>query len=655
MRLITTILLLLALSFGAFAQERSCGAMEVLEQQLQQDPTMQGRMDAIERHTEQYIRSTDAQGRNVITIPVVFHIVHNGQAVGTGENVSDAIIQAQLDQMNQDFALTNSDASLIPAIFQPVAANTEIQFCMAQRKPDGTASNGINRFNGGQTSWTVNQINSNLKPATVWDRNQYLNIWSVRFGGGDAGLLGYAQFPGGTASTDGVVVLFSSMGSVASPNPAGGSYARGRTLTHEVGHWLNLRHIWGDATCGNDFVADTPVHNTSNGGCPVYPHLSTCSGAPVEMTMNYMDYTFDACMYMFSAGQKARMRAVLASGGARVSLLSSAGCTPPGGGGTTCGIPAGLGATAITSITATLNWGAVSGATSYNVRLRQVGATTWGTGSSSGTSVGATGLVASTQYEFQVQAVCGTTTGIYSGSALFTTTATSSGCTDAYEPNESRSTSLPLTATNQDLFAQIATSTDNDWYRFANLSTARNIRVDLSDLPADYDLELYENSRRRRRSQNSGTTSEVAVYNTNTVASTWYARVYGFNGAFSNTQCYKLRISLSSSSFRTDGSTDGQVTELELEVPVFVEQSGFTMFPNPTSDQLTLDVVMSAERAVKVSIMDVTGKMVLLNTYDMHKDHSRVTLDVSHLAGGMYIVRVENGELNGVQKLVITR
>lgn len=851
MRVIITLLLLMALSVSAFSQERNCGAMEDLEHQLQHDPEMHSRMEAIERHTEHFIQTTNGQGRAVITIPVVFHVVHNGQAVGTAENVSDAYVLAQLEQMNQDFALANSDASLIPSIFQPLAANTEIQFCLAQRKPDGTATTGINRISGGRASWTTSQINSSLKPSSIWDRNQYLNVWSVKFGGADASLLGYAQFPGGAANTDGVVVLYSSMGSVASPNPDGGVFGRGRTLTHEVGHWLNLRHIWGDATCGNDMVSDTPVHNTSNGGCPTYPHYSTCTGSPIEMTMNYMDYTNDACMYMFTAGQKARMQAVLASGGARFSLTSSAGCTPVGstacnvpgglnasgittaaatlnwsgasgataynvrhratgtttwttasnvsgtsrsisglaaatqyefqvqsvcggsttsaysgsatfttnsngGGGCTtnlitvsitldnypaetswqitnasgtvvasggsytvagatvggtaclpdgcytftildsyndgiccsygngsysvtdasggvlaaggsftssqatqfcqpnCGTPTGLGASAITTSSATLGWSAAGGASSYNVRRRAVGTSAWTTSSTSATSTSVSGLTAATQYEFQVQSVCGSTSGAYSASATFTTASNPTGCSDAYEPNNSRSTSLPLTATNQDLFAQIATSTDRDWYRFANSSAARNIRIDLSDLPADYDLDLYQNSTRRGRSTNGGTTAEVITYNTNTTASNWYAYVYGYNGANSNTQCYKLRISLSSSAFRTDGTTDGIVEEIEVEVPV-IEKTGFAMFPNPASDLLTLDMDMNADRAVQISVSDITGKVMLVNSYQLQKDFNRVTLNVGNLPSGIYIVRVDNGDLNGIQKLVITR
>ena len=141
-----------------------------------------------------------------------------------------------------------------------------------------------------------------------------LNMWSCNMGGG---ILGYAQFPGGASATDGVVIDNNAFGTTVT---ATAPFNLGRTATHEVGHWMNLRHIWGDATCGSDLVSDTPTHNTANYGIPAYPHYSTCTGTPVEMTMNYMDYTDDAGMYMFSNGQKSRMAALFVSGGARASF-----------------------------------------------------------------------------------------------------------------------------------------------------------------------------------------------------------------------------------------------------------------------------------------------------------------------------------------------
>jgi hypothetical protein len=141
-----------------------------------------------------------------------------------------------------------------------------------------------------------------------------MNLWVCTIGGG---ILGYAQFPGGAAATDGVAIdskYIGNTGTTVYP------YNLGRTATHEVGHWMNLRHIWGDANCGSDLVSDTPTHNDANYGVPAYPHYSTCSGNPIEMTMNYMDYTDDRGMFMFSNGQKSRMSAIFLSGGSRASF-----------------------------------------------------------------------------------------------------------------------------------------------------------------------------------------------------------------------------------------------------------------------------------------------------------------------------------------------
>ncbi len=424
MRLIITLLLSFLFSL-AFGQQRTCATMEILAQQLQENPGLLQQMQQIEEHNHHYHQqlSQEAGFRNVITIPVVFHIIHNGDPVGTNENLSETYILAQLAQLNDDFRKLNTDAGLVPPLFQGLHADTEIQFCLAQRRPDGTPTNGINRVQYSQASWTSSQINSTVKPATIWDRNQYLNVWTVVFGGSSANLLGYAQFPGGSASTDGVVVAWNTVGSLAIPHPNGGNYARGRTLTHEVGHWLNLRHIWGDATCGNDLVDDTPVHQTSNSGCPAFPKTNNCAGGPwTEMTMNYMDYTHDQCMYMFTTGQRNRMRAVLAPGGARASLLNSLGCVPPG-----CTAPtvAQLSASNVTATSARLNC-SLSGVNEYDWRYRPSGATTWiDRPSTTANFTDITGLSASTTYEFQVQVRCGETWTAWSASQTFTTSACS--------------------------------------------------------------------------------------------------------------------------------------------------------------------------------------------------------------------------------------
>lgn len=332
MKKMATFFLLLLIG-ASLAAQRNCGSMEHLHEQIQQSPEMRQRRADSEERIQKLL--AEPRAKTVITIPVVFHIIHNGDAVGVDENLSDALISAQLAQMNADFSLSNADVSSIPMAFLPLAANTSIQFCLAASTPDCQPTNGINRVNGGQATWTRSQIQNTLKPNTIWDRDEYLNIWTVVFNASENGLLGYAQFPGGPAATDGVVVTYTSVGSLALPNPDGGDYDSGRTMTHEIGHWLNLYHIWGDDendanTCaGSDLVSDTPNQAVASGGCPNFPQVSCANGPNGDMFMNYMDYSDDDCLNMFSVGQGDRMYVVL-DGGDRSTLANSPGCLPPG-------------------------------------------------------------------------------------------------------------------------------------------------------------------------------------------------------------------------------------------------------------------------------------------------------------------------------------
>lgn len=306
--------------------KRACGSMEVLEQQLAADPAQAKRMADIEAHTQRLLANPALQRTTAgtVIIPVVVHVLYNTAA----QNISDAQVQSQIDVLNEDYRKLNADASKTPAQFAGLVADVNVQFVLAKRTPTGAATNGIIHKQTKTTSWSTNDAVKNSKRGgdDAWDTSKYLNLWACNLG---QGLLGYAQFPGGAASTDGVVILYSAFGSRAK-YPAGTyttTYDLGRTATHEVGHWLNLRHIWGDATCGNDQVADTPTQSAANYGCPAFPHV-TCSNSG-DMSMNYMDYTDDQCMYMFSTGQSQRMNALFATGGARASLLTSLGGTAP--------------------------------------------------------------------------------------------------------------------------------------------------------------------------------------------------------------------------------------------------------------------------------------------------------------------------------------
>jgi hypothetical protein len=322
-------LLFVLFSISLFAQ-RNCGTMEYLEMQQENDPERMERLKEIEQHTAKVLSNPTRSVNGTITIPVVVHVVYNTAQ----ENISDAQIFSQIAILNEDFTRTNPDAGDTPADFLSVAADSEIEFCLATVDPQGNPTNGITRTQTNQSSFSTN--NSVKFDASggkdAWPAGDYLNIWVCDISGG---ILGYAQFPGGPASTDGIVCDYLYFGDIGTATPP---YDLGRTATHEVGHWLNLRHIWGDGGCGvDDFVADTPLAGGPNfNGFPcTYPGPNSCntgSGDLPDMFQNYMDYSDDGCMNVFTLGQKARMRALFDTGGFRESILSSTACgsTPPG-------------------------------------------------------------------------------------------------------------------------------------------------------------------------------------------------------------------------------------------------------------------------------------------------------------------------------------
>lgn len=310
-----------------------CGFVEY-EQYLQERHP--GRATLQEFETWMAVKKEQIQAQrtnnpnDVQTIPVIFHIFTDGTG---NENLSAALIQAQIDQLNIDYRnLAGSSHAQ--------ADDAMIEFCLAVQAEDGSTlvENGINRVTTyGEGPFTTNDFENGMKTATQWDPTQYFNVWVANISGG---VLGYAQFPdysslpglppvGGSGDTDGVVVSYASVGSIANPNPFGAPYANGRTLSHEAGHWLGLRHIWGDtSSCSNDdFCADTPDATTSNSGCPT---VDSCpfDNLGNDMVENYMDYTFDTCLNTFTADQVSRMQTVLANSPRRVELLSSTVCQP---------------------------------------------------------------------------------------------------------------------------------------------------------------------------------------------------------------------------------------------------------------------------------------------------------------------------------------
>jgi len=305
---------------------KRCGSYEVYQQMLQNDPAFKKNQESIEQFTEHFIKNGGAEMRSVAgtvvyTIPVVVHVVYN-KAV---QNISNAQILSQIDILNKDYQKLNSDVGLVPSVWTKRVADCQVEFCLATIDPSGNSTTGIRRV---QTTKPSFSDNDNVKFTSkggddAWPAASYLNIWVCKLGNF---LLGYAQFPGGQASTDGVVITYTAFGNTGA---AQAPFNLGRTATHEIGHWLNLRHIWGDdggACTGSDKVKDTPNQGDENYGCPIFPRTSCSNGPNGDMFMNYMDYTDDECMFMFTNGQKNRMTATLVAGGSRNSVTLSGKC-----------------------------------------------------------------------------------------------------------------------------------------------------------------------------------------------------------------------------------------------------------------------------------------------------------------------------------------
>ena len=304
------------------AQER-CSSADYIAAQKSTNPVEAERIASTENFLQKRISSSTTNEKTVapavIRIPLVVHVVYKNSS----ENISDAQVKSQVDALNRDFSRVNADTTNTPDRFKNLAADVQIEFYLATADPKGRSTSGIVRK---QTSVSNFFNNDKVKFSAqggddAWDTKSYLNIWVCKMISG----AGYSSMPGSDATKDGVVINVSAFGSVN----MSGYYNMGRTATHEVGHWLGLRHIWGDTQCGDDGIYDTPSQSTYTQSCPT-GFRSTCdNGETGDMYMNYMDYTADACMNLFTQGQKLKMRASFDDGGPRESFLQTKGLREP--------------------------------------------------------------------------------------------------------------------------------------------------------------------------------------------------------------------------------------------------------------------------------------------------------------------------------------
>ncbi len=308
---------------------RKCGTNDRYVEMFQRDASFRSARQQLLSLTQAF-EAVRESGRSAerslpVRIPVVVHVVYNTDE----QNISAEQIRSQIAVLNADFQKLNPDIASVPEPFKSRIGNPMVQFELAVRDPLGARTDGITRTKTPETQFFYSGPKADAVKFTsrgghdAWPRDRYLNLWVCKLG---QDLLGYASFPGEAAETDGVAITHTGFGTLGTAKTP---FDKGRTATHEIGHWLNLFHIWGDdrgACSGSDQERDTPNQASENTRCPTFPHRTCGNKSTGDMFMNYMDYTDDACMFAFTKGQAVRIEATLH--GARSAISGSDGLDP---------------------------------------------------------------------------------------------------------------------------------------------------------------------------------------------------------------------------------------------------------------------------------------------------------------------------------------
>lgn len=697
-------------AMGAPAHTR-CGTMEHMEYLKSVDPTLDARLKAddieFQKRLAEYVKSAKRDANGTVTIPVVVHVLWRTNT----EKISTAQVQSQIDVLNEDFGRYNADTTNTPAPWKPISANTGIQFCLAQRDPQGNSTTGIVYKQTTVTSWSDNDaIKKNAQGGDdPWDVTKYFNMWVGNLGGG---LLGYAEFPTSSVSqTYGVVIgynYFGRVGTLSAP------YNKGRTATHEVGHCLNLFHIWGDdgGSCsGSDAVADTPNMAGENYGCPTYPKTDACATAsPGAMFMNYMDYTDDACMNMFTNGQSTRMNNAINN--YKASLKTSDGCQPVASSANDAGalaIVAPVGSTCNTSITPSVtikNFGtaALTSVTiNYRVDAGTVLTYSWTGNLASGASATVT-LPAMT---------------VTAGAHTFTAYTTSpNGQTDGNAGNDSQTSNFTVvagTTVNYPLTEGFQGTTfpptgwtlsnpdaNNTWTRVTtaggfgastasarmdNFSGTADLTGQVDDLltpmidfsnavtPATLTFDVayarydatYKDSLLGHVSTNCGSTW-IRVYGK---GSTGLATAPDNTNAFlpSATQWRTETVSLANYvgqpkvqfRFRSKSGYGNHlyidnvnITAGTVGISNLPKESVIGLYPNPTEGKINLAVSLKDASTVEVRIFDSLGKLVTFKS-EAGVNKTTIELDLSNQPSGLYFAQVKTNDGISIHKFTVNR
>lgn len=391
--------------------------------------------------------------------------------------------------------------------------------------------------------------------------------------------------------------------------------------THELGHLMGSYHThncsWPGGAIDNCY--------TTEGGCS--PGPAPVGGGTIMSYCHLTSYGIN-----FNKGFGPLPAAAIQGAVDAASCLTS-GCTGP------CVVPTGLTASSITTTSATLNWSTASGANSYNIQYRPTGTTTWIAATSTTTSKAISGLTQGTQYEFQVQSVCTAGSSSYSSSSTFIT---SMGvCADNYEPNETKNTAKAVAA-NTATFGMINVSSDKDFFSFNNTVSQPNIKVTLTTLPADYDIDLLNTSGTKiLSSKYSGTTNEIITYNTSVVG-TYKVKIYSHSTGFSASQCYTFLASLSSTPYK--------ISEEQA-----VLTASANIFPNPANGDITVYYSSPVNSPVDFYVFDVAGKIMFTQSMEAFVGENTFHFDLNGLNSGIYFLQIRNGNEITHKKFLIER
>ncbi len=392
-------------------EKTRCHSHENLMRQMEEYPEMRQKMENIERQTAQFATQNRIETRGgQITIPVVVHIVYRTEA----ENISIEQVKSQIDALNRDFNKQNTDISKVPSEFSSLVADCQIRFQLASRDPQAKPTTGIVRYTTNKTSWSANDdIKRPAKGGFAnWDPSKYLNIYVCSIG---ESILGYSSFPSSPVELDGLVIDYKAFGTTGT---ARAPFNKGRTCVHELGHWLNLVHIWGDLNCGDDYVPDTPHQKDAHVGAVTTPQYSNCTGKQTrDMNMNFMDYVYDDYMLMFTEGQKKRIQAIFAFN--RASILDSDGCLDAKP--TTCNLDKPI-VNNIKSTSTNIIWNEILGMKTYTCEYKLDNMNEWTVTQTSNFSLTINGLIGGATYTCRVKGDC--TDSEYSDEVIFKTPTT---------------------------------------------------------------------------------------------------------------------------------------------------------------------------------------------------------------------------------------